>query len=92
MIWTIVPTHRQISGGSGIQIWRTFVSLKLPKQSAESKQTADNIRIFNFSYLTTLYCMPEVISVEILNFLNFGDEEGDEKRLVGLRQASGRRQ
>ena len=28
--------------------------------------------------------MPEVISVEILNFLNFG---GDEKRLVGLRQA-----
>ena len=30
--------------------------------------------------------MPEVISVEILNFLNFGDEE-DEKQLVGLRQA-----
>jgi len=28
--------------------------------------------------------MSEVISVEILNFLNFGD---DEKRLVGLRQA-----
>ena len=39
--------------------------------------------------------MPEVISVEILNFLNFGDddeEEEDETRLVGLRQASGRRQ
>ena len=34
--------------------------------------------------------MSEVISVEILNFLNFGDD--DEKRLVGLRQASGRRQ
>ena len=29
--------------------------------------------------------MSEVISVEILNFLNFGDD--DEKRLVGLRQA-----
>ena len=28
--------------------------------------------------------MSEVISVEILNFLNFGDGE---KRLVGLRQA-----
>ena len=35
--------------------------------------------------------MLEVISVEILNFLNFGEDE-DEKRLVGLRQASGRRQ
>ena len=35
--------------------------------------------------------MPEVISVEILNFLNFGEGE-DEKQLVGLRQASGRRQ
>ena len=34
--------------------------------------------------------MPEVIPVKILNFLNFGDE--DEKQLVGLRQASGRRQ
>ena len=33
--------------------------------------------------------MHEVISVEILNFLNFGDEK---KQLVGLRQASGRRQ
>ena len=55
------------------------------KQSAESKQTADLIRIANFSYLTTLYFMSEVISVEILNFLNFGDD--DEKRLVGLRQA-----
>ena len=33
--------------------------------------------------------MGEVISVE---FLNFGDGDGDEKRLVGLRQASGRRQ
>ena len=30
--------------------------------------------------------MSEVISVEILNFLNFGGDE-DEKRLVGLRQA-----
>ena len=87
-IWTIVPTHRQISGGSGIQIWRTFVSLKPPKQSAESKQTADNIRISHLSYLTTLYCMLEVKSVEILNFLNFGDDEDeDEKQLVGLRQA-----
>ena len=87
------PTHK-ISGGSGIRIWRTFVSLQLPKQSAESKQKADNIRISNFSYLTTLYCMLEVISVEILNFLNFGDDDDDEdeKRLVGLRQASGRRQ
>ena len=36
--------------------------------------------------------MPEVISVEILNFLNFGGGDEDEKRLVGLRQASGRRQ
>ena len=36
--------------------------------------------------------MSEVISVEILNFLNFGGGEGDEKQLVGLRQASGRRQ
>ena len=37
--------------------------------------------------------MSEVISVEILNFLNFGDDDDeDEKRLVGLRQASGRRQ
>ena len=38
--------------------------------------------------------MHEVISVEILNFLNFGDDDDDEdeKRLVGLRQASGRRQ
>ena len=85
------PTHK-ISGGSGIQIWRTFVSLQPPKQSAESKQTADSIRISNFSYLTTLHSMPEVISVKILNFLNFGDDdEDDEKQLVGLRQASGRR-
>ena len=38
--------------------------------------------------------MSEVISIEILNFLNFGDGGGggDEKQLVGLRQASGRRQ
>ena len=36
--------------------------------------------------------MLEVLSVEILNFLNFGDGDGGEKRLVGLRQASGRRQ
>ena len=33
--------------------------------------------------------MHEVISIEILNFLNFGDEK---KQLVGLRQASGHRQ
>ena len=33
--------------------------------------------------------MSEVKYVEFLNFLNFG---GDEKQLVGLRQASGRRQ
>ena len=62
------------------------------KQSAECEQTADMLKIFNFSYLTTLYCVLEVISVEILNFLNFGDGGGDEKQLVGLRQASGRRQ
>ena len=36
--------------------------------------------------------MPEVIPVKILNFLNFGDEDDDEKQLIGLRQASGRRQ
>ena len=34
--------------------------------------------------------MSEVKYVEFLNFLNFGGE--DEKQLVGLRQASGRRQ
>ena len=38
--------------------------------------------------------MRDVISAEFLNFLNFGDGGGggDEKQLVGLRQASGRRQ
>ena len=37
--------------------------------------------------------MSEVISAEFLNFLNFGDDGGgDEKWLVGLRQATGRRQ
>ena len=36
--------------------------------------------------------MRDVISAEFLNFLNFGDDEEDEKQLVGLRQASGRRQ
>ena len=37
--------------------------------------------------------MSNIISAEFLNFLNFGDdEEEDEKQLVGLRQASGRRQ
>ena len=50
-IWTIVPTHRQISGGSGIRIWRTFVYLQPPKQSAERKQTAYNIRIPNIFIL-----------------------------------------
>ena len=35
--------------------------------------------------------MSEVKYVEFLNFLNFGGG-GDEKQLVGLRQASGRRQ
>ena len=35
--------------------------------------------------------MGEVKYVEFLNFLNFG-EDGGEKQLVGLRQASGRRQ
>ena len=50
-IWTIVPTHRQISGGSGIRIWRTFVYLQPPKQSAERRQTADNIRISNIFIL-----------------------------------------
>ena len=35
--------------------------------------------------------MSEVKYVEFLNFLNFGEDE-DEKQLVGLRQASGRRQ
>ena len=33
--------------------------------------------------------MHEVISLELLNFLNFGDEK---KQLVGLWQVSGRRQ
>ena len=36
--------------------------------------------------------MSHVISFEFLNFLNFGDDDGGEKQLVGLRQASGRRQ
>ena len=36
--------------------------------------------------------MSEVKYVEFLNFLNFGEGGDDEKRLVGLRQASGRRQ
>ena len=36
--------------------------------------------------------MSEVKYVEFLNFLNFGGDEEDEKQLVGLRQASGRRQ
>ena len=31
--------------------------------------------------------MGKVISAEFLNFLNFGDYDDDEKRLVGLRQA-----
>ena len=34
--------------------------------------------------------MNHVISFEFLNFFNFGDD--GEKQLVGLRQASGRRQ
>ena len=60
------------------------------KQTAEGKQTADLPKNHNFSYLTTLYSMGVVKYVEFLNFLNFGGD--DEKRLVGLRQASGRRQ
>ena len=37
--------------------------------------------------------MSEVKYVEFLNFLNFGEGgDDDEKQLVGLRQASGRRQ
>ena len=36
--------------------------------------------------------MSEVKYVEFLNFLNFGDDDDGEKWLVGLRQASGRRQ
>ena len=37
--------------------------------------------------------MSHVISLEFLNFLNFGEGgDDDEKQLVGLRQASGRRQ
>ena len=67
-------------------------SITESKQSTESKQTADIIRIPEFSYLSTLYNMSWVKSVEILNLLNFGDEDDDEKWLVGLRQASGRRQ
>ena len=53
-IWTIVPTHRQISGGSGIRIWRTFVYLQPPKQSADSKQTADHLKKSKFSFYTSL--------------------------------------
>ena len=53
-IWTIVPTHRQISGGSGIRIWRTFVYLQPPKQSADSKQTADHLKNSKFSFQTSL--------------------------------------
>ena len=49
-IWTIVPTHRQISGGSGIRIWRTFVYLQPPKHSADSKQTADHLKNSKFSF------------------------------------------
>ena len=51
---TIVPTHRQISGGSGIRIWRTFVYLQPPKQSAERKKTADHVKNSKFSFLTSL--------------------------------------
>ena len=36
--------------------------------------------------------MSEVKYVEFLNFLNFGYDDGGEKQLVGLRQASGHRQ
>ena len=36
--------------------------------------------------------MSEVKYVEFLNFLNLGGGDEDEKQLVGLRQASGRRQ
>ena len=69
-------------------------SIGKSKQSAEHKQIADFIRISNILYLTTFNCMRDVISAEFLNFLNFGDGGGggDEKQLVGLRQASGRRQ
>ena len=83
-IWTIVPTHRQISGGSGIRIWRTFVSLEPHNSLRGCKQTADIIKMFNFSYLATLYYINVPKYLQFLNFLNFGD---DTKRLVGLRLA-----
>ena len=54
------------------------------KQTAESKQTADIIKIYRVPCSTTLDCMAEARSLQFLNFLRMDD---DEKRLVGLRQA-----
>ena len=81
------PTH-QISGGSGIRIWRTFVSLQPPNNLRGCEQTADITKISNFSYLATLYYINVAEYLQFLNFLNFGDDDDDEKRLVGLRQAT----
>ena len=77
------PTH-QTSGGSGIQIWRTFVSLQPPNSLRGCKQTADIIKISNFSYLATLYYINVAKYLQFLNFLTNGE---DTKRLVGLRLA-----
>ena len=84
-IWTIVPTHRQTSGGSGIQIWRTFVSLQPPNSLRGCKQRADLIKISNFSYLVSLYYINVAKYLQFLNFLTNGED--DTKRLVGLRLA-----
>ena len=46
----------------------------------------------NFSYLATLYYINVPKYLQFLNFLNFAEDDDDQKRLVGLRQASGRRQ
>ena len=81
------PTH-QISGGSGIRIWRTFVSLQPPNNLRGcGEQTADITKLSNFSYLATLYYINVAEYLQFLNFLNFGGEGGDTKRLVGLRLA-----
>ena len=80
---SVPPTH-WISGGSGSRIWRTFVSLQPPNSLRGCKQTADIIKIFNFSYLATLYYINVSKYLQFLNFLNFAE---DTKRLVGLRLA-----
>ena len=78
----------RISGGSGIWIWRTFVSLQPTNSLRGCKQTADIIKISKFSYLASFYYINMAEYHQLLNFLNFGGEGGgDTKRLVGLRLA-----